>query len=149
MLTVALIGCGKTKLPTRAQALNLYTGGLFVASRDYALATHTEVFVLSARHGLVGLEEELDPYDFTMSDYPDVNARALWGRRVVADLAHRIGPPSKVTVLAGERYAKWLRGPMAAVRVWPEPTYPLAGLGIGRRLAWLKAGLADAGGKPC
>lgn len=145
---VALVGCGARKLPHRAQALQLYTGTLFRKAVDFALATHDEVFALSAKHGLVGLEDELEPYDATLHDLTPGEYSA-WGKRVVEALVERMGGvPCAVTVLAGAMYADAIRSGLRRPG-WPVAKYPLTGLGIGERMAWLTAALQDAGGLPC
>jgi hypothetical protein len=134
-VVVTLIGCGKTKVSHRAQARELYLGTLFRRSLQYALLASDEVYVLSALHGLVGLDDELDPYDFAMKDRP-VSDRERWARRVVSDLGVRLpGLPLRITCLAGADYANPLFRPLLERGVVLER--PLAHFGVGERLRWL------------
>lgn len=146
---VALVGCSKAKGQRRAQALTLYTGRIFRAAVDLTTATHDQTFIVSALHGLVDLEQEVDPYDFTIARY-SVEQRIAWGETVVAELSKATGAvPLRVTVLMGESYARWLRGPLARRDGWTV-SYPLDGIaGIAPRVQWLRDQLLGAGGLPC
>lgn len=124
-MRIALVGCGKLKASTRA-ARDLYLGGLFRLARRYA-ETHDAWWVLSAAHGLVHPDEVLVPYDERLRPGDE-----MWGVRVAWQLARAVPPDATLVVLAGAPYAGW-RG---LVRQRVEE--PLAGLGIGKRLAWLK-----------
>lgn len=66
--TILLVGCGKSKLPHPAAARDLYTGNLFRSARGYAEASGRPWLILSALHGVVEPEHEIDPYDLTMAD---------------------------------------------------------------------------------
>lgn len=59
-----LIQCTKTKRPNAAKAKNLYDeSSYFRKMRNYAQLTGEMWFILSAKHGLVDPETELEPYD--------------------------------------------------------------------------------------
>lgn len=128
---VALVGCGKAKAAEPRQALQLYTGRLFRAAVDFAIATHDEVFIVSAKHGLLPLEQHVEPYDLSMRDLSPA-ARALWGDDVARALVDAMGGVRMaVTVLMGESYARWLQPALAryaAADGWPEARYPLHGV---------------------
>jgi hypothetical protein len=137
---VVLLGCGKTKVSRRAKARELYLGPLFRRSLQYADLASDEAYVLSALHGLVSLDDELDPYDFVMKDRP-VDDRERWARRVVSDLEARLPKlPLRVVCLAGAAYADPLFRPLAERGVVLER--PLAHFGVGERLRWLATEIA-------
>lgn len=129
-----VIGCGKAKLDRRAPARELYTGSLFVAARRYAEAHGGPWAILSARHGLVLPDEELDPYDVILKlRGAELRSWALRAAgRCVELLAGSKGP---VDVLAGHPYAWPFRNELHWMDV--ESTEPLEGLGLGLRLQWL------------
>lgn len=128
--TVALIGCGKAKLPHAARAEELYTGPLFRAALDFARRECSAAFVLSAAHGVVQLDQELEPYDRTMADLTPAE-RVAWGRRVGEQLDQLLPADAVVVALAGAPYLAPIDLPRDVY--WTEP---LRGLGQGERLAW-------------
>lgn len=137
-----VIGCGKQKLARRAPAEELYTGSLFRAARRYAEARGERWVIASGKHGLVLPGQVLDPYDQRAPLGRD--ALVFWGQAVVERLVGLVERPEFVEVLAGASYAKaitdelWRRG-------WAS-SEPLAGLGLGYRLSWLKRATSELGG---
>ena len=136
--TIVLISCASKKLPHKARAEDLYISPLFKLSLRYARSLDPDaIFILSAKHGLVGLEQELDCYNCTLNEMSTRRVKQ-WGDRVlgqlrgVADLDH-----DRIVFLAGERYRKHL---LPHVR---HPEVPLRGLGIGKQMKFLKERLPD------
>ncbi|WP_244982189.1 DGQHR domain-containing protein DpdB [Corallococcus exercitus] len=132
---VALVGCGKAKLKHRAPAHGLYTGNLFRAHLAEAEATTPHVYVVSALHGLLPLDEEVEPYDVTLRGMRR-EERAAWGRQVVEALARRY-PANAVELLvyAGRMYSEPLRDALAAGQLeWWTLVEPLRGATQGARL---------------
>lgn len=79
---VAVIACSGAKLDHTAPAAQLYTGSLFRSSLLAAEALQVagqldQVVVLSALHGLVAIDQELDPYDVTWGHPLQVNVHQL------------------------------------------------------------------------
>jgi hypothetical protein len=72
-LRVGLVGCVKKTLTHRAPAEDLYVSPLFVGRRRYVEGSCDRWFILSAEHGLVTPERELEPYDETA---PSPSARS-------------------------------------------------------------------------
>lgn len=137
---VALIGCGSTKVAERAPARALYTGNLFRKAAAYAEVTCDRWYVLSAKHGLVHPDAMLDPYDVKLGRPhrdPDKDAPPImeWNSRVLDALKAELAdvPDPTLVVLAGKQYRTILRQ-----CPWPSEV-PMAGLGIGQQLGWLKA----------
>lgn len=63
-----IIGCGGTKQRIAAPAFELYIGGVFKASFDWAasITSHRSIFILSAKYGLIHCRREIEPYDSKM-----------------------------------------------------------------------------------
>lgn len=121
---IVVIGCGKAKLPYAAAACRLYVGSYFQAClRAAEVVAPGQVFILSAKYGLVTPETCLHPYDLTFGQPGSVTAK--WVARQAAALGIADEP---VTALCGDRYASLAR------EVWPHVESPLAGLGIGQQL---------------
>lgn len=138
--TLAIVGCGKLKLHHPAAAADLYCGPLFRAARRWAEDNATAWLIASARHGLIRPDQLLAPYDQRMATGRD-QARA-WGFRCQADLSEYIrdhGRPDRVVVLAGRDYVQPLLNftRLGNLHRGGCVDLPLAGLGIGQRLAWL------------
>jgi hypothetical protein len=136
---LVLVGCGSRKRAYRAPARELYTGSLFALARRRAIDSGKPWYILSALHGLVHPDEVLAPYDARL---PEVHPRRgplpaslHWAQGVIAALAE-LAPPGglDLEVLAGRAYVAPLRA--EAPRSWLIRE-PLAGLGIGKRLAAL------------
>jgi hypothetical protein len=133
---VGLIGCAKHKATERCPARELYRGRLFQLALDYSLRAADETFILSARHGLVTLDEELDPYDLSMHQLR-LSERGFWATRVVNSLDAKL-PDLDLDVLglAGRAYLDLLAVSFAE-HGW-RLHEPLRGLGVGARLSWLR-----------
>lgn len=142
-----IVGCGKTKLAKPAAARDLYTGILFRAARAYAETFGDHWCIASAKHGLVDPDTILEPYDLAMADLDKDRVqqwggwaqcgliKAFQGMGVAVERGQWVDSPA-VVILAGKDYVeplvRWtfLRGHPVEL--------PLAGLGIGKRIAWLK-----------
>lgn len=116
---------------------------LFTASRHWAEATCDAWFVLSAKHGLLAPDDVIDPYDERMQGKPRIvggrRIPSAWAGDVSRALLLRLGVDgirsTTFVVLAGKAYADHV----ATLSLRCE--YPLAGMGIGQRKAWLKGAL--------
>jgi hypothetical protein len=88
---VVIISCGAKKLERAAPARDLYIGPYFRAILGYALtiAPAENIFVLSAKYGLVRLQDRLKPYDLKMGAAGGVDIRTV--RRQ----AKRLGSPAR------------------------------------------------------
>lgn len=148
--TVLLLGCVKLKLDRRARAKDLYRSPLWRGRHAYAESSGHPWFILSARHGLVEPDDELDPYDMALADLT-ADQRSQWGDDVVAALETGLGRLAGVTfeMHAGGVYRRAIEPGLLAAGAWLE--VPLRGLSLGSQLAWYRAGGAgtnrDAGSR--
>ena len=134
--TIALVSCVKSKAPGPCAAKDLYTSALFRYMRAYAEGHADRWFILSAKHGLVDPESTISAYEQTLNNM-SAQLRREWAERVYQQMA-------EAGLLRGEARFLWLAGSayrrdLALMLKDFEQDDPLAGLGIGRRLAWLKA----------
>ena len=132
MKTIVLISCGKTKHHSRTKARELYRGDLFKKSMSYAETLNPEnIYILSAKHGLVCLDDELDPYEQTLSKMP-IAARREWSRHVTAklEIVTNIADDHFV-LLSGDMYRRYLVSNLIHYSV------PMEGLPFGKQLSWL------------
>lgn len=134
---VVLISCSKAKLSAPCEARKLYSASnLFAKSLAYAELISSDIYIISAKYGLVRLDEIITPYDETLNDKTQ-DELAAWGEKVAGQL-HALYDVSKTefVILAGKNYHAPLQKHL------PITTLPLRGLPMGKRLARLDALLA-------
>jgi hypothetical protein len=91
-----LIQCTQSKRSAKAKARTLYDeSDLFVAMRDYAEATGEDYYILSAKHGLVDPETQIEPYD-------ERGITPKQARAIAEEIA--TGPSEYVEIIAGKDY---------------------------------------------
>ena len=131
--TLVLIACCKEKLKHSAPAKDLYVSALFQKSRAWAENNGYPFAILSAKHGVIDPDAIIDPYDLSLNGMSNVG-RTRWNYKVENQLMSRadLRSTDRLIVLAGKHYL----GFSALVPFAIET--PLEGLGIGKRLSWLK-----------
>jgi len=70
MAKIVLLSCTKSKLDHRAPAQELYSASpMFRKTLEYGKSLQPDkMFILSAKHHLVPLNKELEPYDKTLKE---------------------------------------------------------------------------------
>lgn len=124
---IGLVACSSQKLDRPAPAHELYCSPLFRKSLAYALSRCTQVYVLSASHGLVPLDREVKPYDRRLGGKKE---RAAWGRRVASTLIDRHGRDVEYLVLAGRDYADPLVTGLRTHGGFHEDTYRVRAIAL-------------------
>lgn len=149
----ALLACSAGKLDRPAPARELYTGQLFRLSLQVAEALADTVLVLSAKHGVVTLDQVLAPYDLSLADLQK-HQREHWGANVVTDLLRRFGVKDRASRHEGEAVGAGVlclapQSYVSALGFWyVRPAQPLKGLGIGQQKAALARMLKEAQPSP-
>jgi cytoplasmic iron level regulating protein YaaA (DUF328/UPF0246 family) len=139
MRDVVLIACGKTKAPVPSPARDLYQGDLFQKCLAYAekVLNADAIYVLSAKYGLVPINERIEPYEKTLNN-ASVAEKRDWADRVLAQLREVADlEQDRFTILAGENYRQHLL---------PHLRYhalPLRGLMFGQQLSFLTRATAN------
>lgn len=130
---IVLISCVSKKLPYRAKARDLYVSTLFKLNLKYANSLNPdEIYVLSAKHGLLELEREIEPYEQTLNNMRTTEIRA-WANNVLQQLRSVASlEEAEFIFLAGDKYRKYLLPHLKNAVV------PLEGLRIGEQLQRLK-----------
>jgi len=93
-----------------------------------------QVYILSAKYGLVTLDQQLEPYEQTLKQMP-IQERRAWAERVFQQIQARLGPDlSQFTFEfhAGTEYRRHL-APLLT-QAGARCTCPVEGLGIGERM---------------
>ena len=128
-----LIACCSEKLTQKAFASGLYISDLFKKSMAYAKSINPEkIFILSAKYGLLELQDEINPYDETLNTKPADEVK-LWASNVLKKLSQKTDLENDEFIfLAGNKYRKYLIPKIKNYKI------PLEGLGIGKQKKWLK-----------
>lgn len=131
-MKIALISCASKKLPYKTRAKELYASPLFKLALKYAESLADKIFILSAKYGLLDLEEEIEPYNQTLNKMPDSEIKK-WAEAVVSQLSIISNlQEDEFIFLAGEKYRKYLLPHIKNYKI------PLKGMGIGKQLKYLK-----------
>ena len=138
MNRIVLISCVGKKLPHKARAEDLYTSPLFKYNLRYAKSLRPDnIYILSAEHGLLPLDKDIEPYNKTLNKMP---AREIkkWAKEVINQLKNRADlQRDEIIFLAGQKYRKYL---IPYIRNY---MIPLERLSIGRQLNYLKMKLEN------
>jgi cytoplasmic iron level regulating protein YaaA (DUF328/UPF0246 family) len=86
---------------------------------------------LSAKYGLIPDNKVISPYNLTLTTMSK-NERIAWSQAVSLELNNEIPDGSCILLLAGTKYLEFLD--LDKFKIYN----PLKGLGIGRRLQYLK-----------
>lgn len=129
---MVIVACGAKKLEEAAPARKLYTGPYFKACLAYALeiVKPSKIFILSAKYGLVGLNDVIAPYNYRLGRPFAVTEFALTAQAEQFGLLDQ-----KVTVLGGRKYVALCR------KVWRKGVEaPLEGKGgCGKQIQWMRS----------
>lgn len=130
---VVLIACVKTQLTTRAPANQLFISSLFRYSLRYAeMKSPDLIFILSAKYGLIELDEIIEPYDVKMSK-KTAKDKKKWAGNVVNQIKKYCDPDkTEFEILAGKAYYQYLEPKLR------NPIIPMRTYRIGERLQFLK-----------
>lgn len=106
---------------------------LFKLNLKYAISVSPdEIYVLSAKHGLLGLENEIEPYEQTLNNMRSTEV-GEWANGVLRQLQSIASlEEAEFIFLAGDKYRKYLLPHIA------NAVIPLEGLRIGEQLQRLK-----------
>jgi cytoplasmic iron level regulating protein YaaA (DUF328/UPF0246 family) len=130
MKPLYLIACSNKKLDHPAKGRDLYQGQAFKFALRASERAEADVIILSALHGVVALDEHIEPYDKALCNMTKAE-RAKWTSMTRILLKLMSAQDREITVLAGAQYA-------TAVEGFPNVRLPLKGLGIGQQLQTLK-----------
>lgn len=135
---IVLISCVSQKLDHKAKAEDLYISTLFKKNLQYARSLNPDnIFILSAKYGLLGLDDEIDPYDVTLNSMK-VNEVRDWSGLVLSQLKQKTDIINDEFVfLAGIKYRKYVLPHLVNSQV------PMNGLKIGEQLHWLTKQISD------
>ena len=114
---VAIVSCGSAKLGRAAIASELFTSTLFRLNMRFASLVADQVWILSAKHGLISPNTPLEPYDLRLEELDargrDGVHRSILNRLSVA--CATLGAPRCPVLVRGVAYLEAVRS------VLPEP----------------------------
>jgi len=138
MAKIVLLSCTKSKLDHKAPAQELYSASpMFKKTLEYGKSLNPDkMFILSAKHHLVPLNKELEPYDKTLKEMPK-DEKEKWGEETVKQMkSHGLNlEKDKFVFLTGSEYLKPFK------EYIPEKNMekPMEGRRLGERLKWLNS----------
>jgi hypothetical protein len=132
-MRIILISCASRKLREKAEAKDIYISDLFKLNYKYALSLNPDkIFILSAKHHLLHPQEEISPYNHTLNNMKKQEIHE-WSMKILSQLRQNSDlKKDEFIFLAGENYRKFLLPYIKNYKI------PLAGLGIGKQLKFLK-----------
>ncbi len=138
--TLYLVACSYTKQEQAAPAKELYASPLFTMSRRYVERTGAGWAILSAKHGVVDPNDVIEPYNSYLAWW-STDERKAWAESLRPALLKRLAfwQATTVVFLAGTLYREHLSGWLYDQNIKVE--IPMAGLGIGEQLGWLRTQL--------
>lgn len=133
---IAFIACSKTKNNSPCTAEKMYQGELFKKSLKYCKNNYDIVFILSAKYGLLELNDFIEPYEETLNNKTE-QEKKQWAEIIKTQMKEKNIFSSEVDILAGKNYYKYLN----------YNNIPLADKkGIGYQLQWLSEQLKNQKG---
>jgi len=131
-MKVGLVACCSKKLENKSLAKELYQNTLFKSSMEYLNKRCDNIFILSAKHGLLELNEEIEPYDLTLNKM-NRNERISWSKEVLEKLKLKTNlQHDEFIILAGNNYREEL------IKNIKKYDIPMEKLTIGKQLKFLK-----------
>ena len=130
---IVFISCSKTKASKKSKAKDLYTSTLFKYSLKYAEKLKPDkIYILSAKHGVLELEDKIYPYDKTLNSMSDKTIKR-WSYLCYQQLKDKgIDFDEEVIFLTGESYHKYIK------QLFKNKSFPMQGLRMGKRMQYLK-----------
>lgn len=119
-------------MPHRAKVQDLYISPLFRLNLKYAWKLKPDnIYVLSAKHGLLDLDTEIEPYNLTLNNMTSHHVQA-WAQKVIIQIEECVDPrKDHFVLLAGQKYRKFLIPHFFSYEI------PMEGMTIGKQLQYL------------
>ena len=134
MKKIILISCVSKKREYKTKAKDLYQSTLFKYALKYAQKLNPDkIYILSALHGLLELDDEINPYNKTLNKMKKIE-KQQWSNKVLNQLKQKNLDlvNDEFIILAGKNYREYLVNEIKNYKI------PMEGLGIGEQLSFLK-----------
>ena len=128
---IVFLSCVKTKQSKCCAARDMYTSDLFRKSLAYAEKLQpTHIYILSAKYGLLDLQDVIEPYNATLVGANDAACKR-WAYMVYKQMQEkRVNFDDEAVFLCGKNYRRYL------ITKFKNAAAPLKHLGIGQQLAF-------------
>jgi hypothetical protein len=135
---IVFIGCVKNKKPYGTKACELYDSTFFNKCLRYAESLNPSIiYILSAKYGVVKLDEFIEPYDKTLNSMSK-SEQLSWANMVHTQLTElNVNFEDEVVWLCGAKYRQGL------IKYFTHNNCPLEGMGIGCQLSFMTKALCD------
>jgi hypothetical protein len=142
-MKLCVVACSKSKIKEsgKHKAKDLYTGGIFKKSMNYADEICDKTVILSAKHGVISPDKRISKYDFQMKDIP-YDKKYKWKEQRVEELLKLSKKGDTVVFLTPHGYK---RGIISRLKK-RKTEWPLKYLRQGQQLRWLTKQLEKIGG---
>lgn len=104
--TLVICGCSKMKKNYKTEAGELYEGQIFKSIKKYTENHNYELFILSAKYGLIKKSEIIAPYDQTIKTKKDI--KELEEKILRAKLLKNVKKFKRIELLMGNSYLEAL-----------------------------------------
>lgn len=131
---IIFLSCVKNKMDTPCIARDMYISDLFKKSLSYAeqLSESATIYILSAKYGLLELNQQIEPYELTLNTM-NKKQRKEWADKVLMQCKEKdISFDEEAIFLCGEKYREFL------MNEFKNSKAPLKHMGIGEQLAFYK-----------
>lgn len=126
------LACTKTKADKKCAAKDMYTSDLFKKSYQYAEKLGGNIWILSAKYGLLSPGDIIAPYNQTLVGASEMECKK-WAYKVYCQMVDKqIDFEEEAIFLCGTNYRKYL------ITKFKKASAPLAHMGIGRQLKFYK-----------
>lgn len=131
-MNVAFISCVKEKRIGEYKAKDLYTSDFFRKSLGYVNNKYDKIFILSAKYGLLDLNDKIENYEMTLNDFSKIE-KVEWSVMVCNQLETKVDDSDDLYFYVGNNYREHLL-PLLSNKCF----VPLEGKGIGEQLQYFK-----------
>lgn len=123
---IYIIACGKEKSHHPIKARQMYTGSYFKSCLKYAESQSSDnIYILSAKYGLIELDEIIEPYDMLITDNDAVSVNYVRYQAINDNLLRK-----DITMLGGKKYVSFVS------KIWESVNHPLKG-GLFAQISWM------------
>ena len=131
-MNVAFISCVKEKRIGEYKAKDLYISDFFRKSLGYVNNKYDKIFILSAKYGLLDLNDKIENYEMTLNDFSKIE-KVEWSVMVCNQLETKVDDSDDLYFYVGNNYREHLL-PLLSNKCF----VPLEGKGIGEQLQYFK-----------
>lgn len=131
---IVFISCTKKKQNHPCSAKDMYSASQwFKLAYSYAESLKpNEIYILSAKYGLLHTDSKIEPYEKTLITEKDKQIR-LWSKMVAEQIQReRIDRNQTAIFLCGKNYRKYIQ------HLFQKSHAPCSHLGIGKQLQFFK-----------